>query len=185
MRMTQRQRARLTESLAVDLRKLCDMLIPDARYAEVSEAAAEVTASLEVDLRVQPWQAQAGFDAGRRLLHYEHMTPVGRLVALVRSADTPDEIVSALSDHLRVAWITKEENSRLTALGFRHKRPDPEAAYQAAGIVLLPNLPDPASAAPDEGMQVRAPWGRPTAADALAGDAPESTLASIGGEAMP
>lgn len=59
------------------------------------------------------------------------------------SAGSIGEVVQVLADNLRLAWITKEEDARLTALGYRHKRPDPDAAYAEAGIVLLPPLPDP------------------------------------------
>jgi hypothetical protein len=39
-----------------------------------------------------------------------------------------------------VAWITKDENNQLNALGYAKNRPDPDAAYQEAGITLLPAI---------------------------------------------
>jgi len=137
------QRARLKESISVDVRKLCDMLIPDARHPQVSVAAAEKAAAIGVDLRHETWHSQSRFDPKRLVFHYEHMNPVGQIVGAIASADSAGEIVQILSDGLRLAWITKDEDARLTALGYRQKRPDPDAAYAEAGIALLPPLPDP------------------------------------------
>lgn len=132
------QRARLKESISIDVRKLCDMLIPDARHPQVSVAAAEKAAAIHVDLRQETWHSQTKFDPKRLVFHYEHMNPVGQIVGAIASADSVGEIVQILSDGLRLAWITKDEDAQLTALGYRHKRPDPDAAYAEAGIALLP-----------------------------------------------
>jgi hypothetical protein len=35
-----------------------------------------------------------------------------------------------------VAWILKAEDRRLTSLGYRSERVDPDAAYREAGITL-------------------------------------------------
>ncbi|MCX4458654.1 hypothetical protein OOK58_42865 [Streptomyces sp. NBC_01728] len=137
------QRARLRESISVDVRKLCDMLIPDARHPQVSVAAAEQAAAIGVDLRQETWHSQTRFDPKRAVFHYEHMNPVSQIVNALAYADSVGAIVQILSDGLRLAWITKDEDAQLTALGYRHKRPDPGAAYAEAGVVLLPPLPDP------------------------------------------
>jgi hypothetical protein len=44
--------------------------------------------------------------------------------------------VAELLASTRVAWILKEENTRLSKLGYTSKRPDPDAAYIAAGIQI-------------------------------------------------
>jgi hypothetical protein len=36
-----------------------------------------------------------------------------------------------------IAWILKTEDRELNRLGYRYRRPDPHAAYLAAGIDLL------------------------------------------------
>ncbi|MEV6012732.1 hypothetical protein AB0M29_38865 [Streptomyces sp. NPDC051976] len=139
------QRARLRESISVDVRKLCDMLIPDARYPQVSVAASERAAAIGVDLRQETWHSQTRFDRGRAVFHYEHMNPVSQIVKALATADSVAAIVPILSDGLRLAWITKVEDARLTTLGYRYKRPDSGAAYAEAGIVLLPLLQEPGS----------------------------------------
>ncbi|MEU9379465.1 hypothetical protein AB0D38_00030 [Streptomyces sp. NPDC048279] len=137
------QKARLKDSINVDVRKLGDMLIPDARYPRISVTAAEKAAAIGADLRQQTWHSQKRtFDPKRAVFHYEHMTPVAQTVSALIVADSAEKVLQIVSG-LRLAWITKEEDARLTALGYRHKRPDPDAAYAEAGITLLPPLPDP------------------------------------------
>ncbi|WP_089107443.1 hypothetical protein [Streptomyces hyaluromycini] len=136
------QRARLRESISDDVRKLCDMLVPDARHPQVSVAAAEKATAIGVDLRQETWHSQTRFDPKRAVFHFEHMTPVSQIAKALACADSVGAIVQTLSDGLQLAWITKGEDARLTALGYRHKRPDPDAAYEEAEIVLLASLPD-------------------------------------------
>ena len=130
------QRARLKSSIGEDVRKIGDMIFPEARPVLVSAAAGEL-APAGVDLSRCHWHSQLQFDRNRLLFHYEHMNPVAHIVAALIGADSRDEVVQVLHSGLRVAWITKAENKRLSALGYRHRRPDPEAAYREAGIVLL------------------------------------------------
>lgn len=44
--------------------------------------------------------------------------------------------VRKILETARIAWILKEEDRRLTKLGYRAMRPDPDAAYREAGITL-------------------------------------------------
>ncbi|WP_329462070.1 hypothetical protein [Streptomyces sp. NBC_01431] len=111
----------------------------------MSTAAAELAAGLGVDLRRETWHSQPKFDPGRAVFHYEHMNPVGEIVSRLGAAECAGDVVVLISESLRLAWITKEEDCRLTALGFRQRRPDPQGAYAQAGIVLLPTMPDPGS----------------------------------------
>lgn len=135
--LTHGQKARLRESIGVDVRKFCDMAIPAARRPEISVEAAARAAALGVDLAVETWQSQPRFDPGRTVFHYEHLTPVAMLVQQVIDAPDAGEIVAVLDRGLRLAWITKAEDARLTQLGYKHKRPDPDAAYAEAGIALV------------------------------------------------
>lgn len=132
------QAARIREAVSVSIRKLCDVLVPDARHPEVSIAAAEQAAALGVDLRVQTWQTQPRFDPGRAVFHYEHMRPVVAIRLALGVAGSPDDVIETIRRDLRLAWITKAENLRLTALGYNSVRPDPDAAYAEAGIALTP-----------------------------------------------
>lgn len=136
-----RQRSALHGSLNQELRKLCDALGTDGLKPLVSTAAAETASAKDIDLCVQDWHAQARFDPGRGVFHLEHVVPIGSVRARVLASHDLDEILDAL-EQLRVAWILKSENAELTRLGFRSTRPDPEAAYAEAGIVLRTCHPD-------------------------------------------
>ena len=142
LELNKHQAARIREAVSVSLRKVCDVLVPDARHPEVSVAAEQRAASLGVDLRTQTWQTQTKFDPGRILFHYEHMRPIVAIRIALGSATTPDEVVETIRRELRLAWITKEENLRLTSLGYNSVRPDPDAAYADAGITLVPREAD-------------------------------------------
>jgi hypothetical protein len=136
------QAARLREAVSVSIRKVCDVLVPDARHPEVSVAAAEQAAALGVDLRVQTWQTQPKFDPGRAVFHYEHMQPIVAIRIALGTAASPEDVIETIRRDLRLAWITKAENLRLTSLGYNSVRPDPDAAYAEAGITLMPREVD-------------------------------------------
>ena len=142
LQLNDHQTARIREAVSVSIRKVCDVLVPDARHPEVSVAAAERAAELGVDLRVQTWQTQAKFDPGRTVFHYEHMRPVVAIRLALAAVASPDDVIEVIRRDLRLAWITKGENLRLSALGYTSVRPDPDAAYADAGIVLMPREAD-------------------------------------------
>jgi hypothetical protein len=135
--LTAQQVARFREAIGVDIRKCCDLLMPDPRPALVSVKADGLARELGVDLATQTWHTQRRFDADRSLFHFEHYAPVGELGQQCRELDEVGEITALLADQLRVVWITKEEDRELTRLGFRARRRDPRAAYSAAGIAVL------------------------------------------------
>lgn len=66
------------------------------------------------------------------------MQPIVAIRAAVAAAASPEEVVQTIRRELRLAWITKEENLRLSALGYNSIRPNPDAAYAEADIVLMP-----------------------------------------------
>jgi hypothetical protein len=125
-----RERRRLLEAISEDIKKFTDLLPP-----LVSEAAHLEAQRRGVDLRQMGWHDQSRFDPGRRTFQWEHVLPVGGLRELCLLADSPEAIAQVL-ETARVAWILKEEDRRLTALGYRAVRPDPLAAYREAGIKL-------------------------------------------------
>lgn len=108
----------------------------------MSVAAAEKAEALGVDLTLQTWQTQPKFDPRRIVFHYEHMQPIGAIREALKSARSPDDVIETIRQELRLAWITKEEDRRLSALGYNSKRSDPDAAYEEAGILLIPREPD-------------------------------------------
>ena len=129
----------LKETIRHDLRKCSDIIIRSIRRPEVSEAAQAKAQEMGIaDLRDLSWSAQTKLDPGRVTFILEHVVPVKTLQEAALDARSADEIVEILRVGMRVAWILKSENSRLGELGFTSKRPDPVAAYEAAGIRLLP-----------------------------------------------
>ena len=64
------------------------------------------------------------------------MQPVGVLLTMTAEASSVEEVVDLLRRELRLAWITKEEDQKLNALGYKSKRRDPDVAYADAGIVM-------------------------------------------------
>jgi hypothetical protein len=135
--LTNFQDARFREAISTMIRKASDVVYPAVLVPEVSVAANAAAAELGIDLRQETWHSQKKFDPGYKVFHYEHMRPVGAILTMASEADSVDTIVNVLRTELKVAWITKEEDKALRALGFAAKRPDPDAAYEAAGIYLL------------------------------------------------
>jgi hypothetical protein len=130
------QMARVLESLTQDIRKYCDVVFPLLRPIETSNAALMQARLVGGDLCQLTWHQQARMDpAGRSTFHLEHITPVKSIRTACIAASDQGEIVSALMS-IRIAWILKSENDELDRLKFRHNRPDPTAAYAAAGIEL-------------------------------------------------
>jgi hypothetical protein len=125
-------RARLRESISDDIKKVGTFCAPEA-----SEAALAVARALHVDLFTSNWHDQVRFDPGRTRFHLEHVEPVSAIREACCAAADVAGVLHVLQTRLRVAWILKEEDRRLTATGHRSKRPDPEAAYRAANITLV------------------------------------------------
>jgi hypothetical protein len=130
--LTPPQRARLLESVSDDIKKCTNFIKP-----EVSRAAREEAARLGVDLFSKNWHDQHRFDPGRKTFHFEHVLPVNALRELCVKAQTGEAVHTLLRTRLRVAWILKSEDAKLTELGFRSRRKDPDGAYREAGIRLV------------------------------------------------
>lgn len=126
-----RERRRLLEAISEDIKKFTDLLPP-----LVSEAAHLEAQRRGVDLRQKGWHDQSRFDPGRRVFQWEHVLPVGSMREQCLRATSPTAVAQILEAG-RVAWILKEEDRRLTGLGYRATRPDPDAAYRQAGITLV------------------------------------------------
>ena len=160
------QRSRVRDAVVVLVRKACDVTIPAARLPEVSAEAARLAAEKGIDLREQTWHSQPKFDPRRAVFHYEHMTPVTAIVEkVVAEAVTTDAVADVLERTLRLAWITKIEDQELSRLGFKSKRPDPAAAYAAAGIELVgfaPAEPSPSEHVMPPLLRRRGPAVQPT-----------------------
>lgn len=127
------ERARLREAVADDLKKCTNFCVP-----RVSVRAHRRASRLRIDLRGQGWHQQPRFDPGRRIFHWEHVHPVSALIAHCERQRTVRGVLRVLLTLPQVVWVLKEEDRRLTRLGYRSRRSDPAEAYERAGIVLLP-----------------------------------------------
>lgn len=150
--LDERQRRRFLEAISDDIKKCTNFLVP-----EVSVAAAQRALAKGLDLRQMDWHDQHRFDPGRVEFHFEHMVPVAAIRARCLQARTVADVLAVLRDSLRVAWILKDEDARLTAMGYRTNRPDPESAYRMANIAL--SARDPEVPAPREPSEI--PMGEP------------------------
>ncbi len=136
------QRSRLREAISIDLRKLCDILVPAARPPRISETANAIASSMGVDLRNATWHSQKKID-GYKTFTYEHMTPINWFVSRISKATSPEEVLDIIDQHMWITWVTKEEDAELRRLGYASVRPNPARAYKDAGITLLTAEPDP------------------------------------------
>jgi hypothetical protein len=134
--LTPNQRKRLCETITAEIRACGGLLYPEVRVPEVSKAALQEADRIGVNLRAQTWRSQPSFDRGRKAFHWEHVNPIACIQEACEAAESEEAILDALA-RLRVAWILKREDQELTGRRFRSKRPDPEGAYQEAGIVLV------------------------------------------------
>lgn len=132
------------------IRKYHDVVIPALVAPAVSEGAMELAEARGIDLQSMSWGDRTSFNGSRKQFHLEHYYPVGRAVEDMLNATRiahDDEVMVILTGKaLQVAWILKEEDQRLSAAGFRHRRPDPRAAYAMVGITLVGAAhPEPSS----------------------------------------
>lgn len=134
--LTKFQRSRLGESMTADIRKLGDMVFPAARRPLISSAAKAQADSLGHDLRRETWHSQKAID-GYKVFTYEHLFPVRQIRAALGRCSDVDDALDVIDQMLWVAWITKDEDKRLSDLGFTSSRPDPYFAYEKAGIELV------------------------------------------------
>jgi hypothetical protein len=130
--LTRSQRARLLESISDDIKKCTNFIAP-----EVSRAALKEATNIGIDLCLKSWHDQPRFDRGRKNFHLEHYIPVSDIRQECLDAKTELKILKTLKNRLRVVWILKSEDAKLTQLGFRSKRRDPKIAYRNAGIELV------------------------------------------------
>lgn len=128
--LTRRERQRVLEAVSGDIRKYTDLV-----EAGASDAALAVAKESGIALQGMGWHDQNKFDRGRVKFILEHAIPVKAVRARCLAAESVDAVAAALGDVV-VAWILRGENASLNVLGFQSNRPDPRAAYRAAGIAL-------------------------------------------------
>ena len=122
-------------SISVEIRKIGDLVVPHLRPVDVS-VGATFQFPLE-QLEHLTWQKQPALDPGREHLILEHVCPVAELRDRVLRATNGFEIVQLLWTHMRLAWVTRAEDEKLTQLGYQKVRPYPLVAYSNAGINIF------------------------------------------------
>ena len=122
-------------SISVDMRKIGDLVVPHLRPVDVS-VGATFQFPLE-QLEHLTWQKQPALDPGREQLIQEHVCPVVELRDLALRATSGFEVVQLLWTHMRLAWVTRAEDEKLTQLGYQKVRPYPLVAYSNAGINIF------------------------------------------------
>jgi hypothetical protein len=125
------QRARVLESISDDIKKCTNFVVPRA-----SKAAMKAAARRKINLCSKNWHDQPMFDPGRRAFHLEHFVPVSAIRNACLEERSEAGILKILRTRLQIVWILKTEDAKLTRLGYRSRRSDPEAAYRAAGIEI-------------------------------------------------
>jgi hypothetical protein len=137
--LTDKQRARVRNAMAYDLRQCADVVTPSLRPPEVSVAAARLAAELGIDLAEQSWHTMGS--AHRKTFHFEHVYPLTGLALAVARRPDLDTATIFVVERLWVAWITSDENRELNRRTYRSIRPDPAGAYRAAEIELVGGNP--------------------------------------------
>src|SRR4051812_29405198 len=77
--LSARQTSRVRDALSDDLKKLCDVLVPEVKRPKASVAALGAAREIGVDLCRQSWHGQPRFDRGRVVFHLEHVVPIKSL----------------------------------------------------------------------------------------------------------
>ena len=132
-----KQQKYVKRSISFEIRHLCDVLSPDNLIPCVSLLAMNAASDLGIDLKLMDWHDQPKFDPERKVFHLEHVNPVSMVRDRCIGEHSLDAVKDILASDLRIAWILKEEDKILRDLGYRSKRPSPEAAYAEAGIKLI------------------------------------------------
>ena len=69
---------------------------------------------------------------------WEHTLPIREFRENLLLCVNKEEIIEQIKEYPGVAWISREENNKLNALGYQRKRPNGFlTCYQKAGITLL------------------------------------------------
>ena len=113
----------------------CIRIVDDASpIGHASRAAKEVADNSGVNLSKMTWVNQYRVDRGRKNFAFEHKTPINGTVQ--RIIASPDDTLEILGE-CEIVWITREEDARLNALGYRKNRDDHNRAYSEAGIEII------------------------------------------------
>ena len=125
-------RAGFIKVLGEAVRVLTDYIVPEA-----SIPAAKFIESKGADYSKLTWANHPKIDPGRKNIVREHMTTCYEIKNKINASLNIEEVTDILTNDLRIVWITKAEDAKLTELGYKSRRPDPVKAYKEAGIEIL------------------------------------------------
>lgn len=109
---------------------------------DVSEKAQEMADSMGIGSLYQyGWLKQnkknGMKDYNRSIFHWEHYVPIQQqLNELLELNEINDDTIYQIIRKGKICWILKKENEMLDKIA-KSNRPNPEEAYQKAGIILL------------------------------------------------
>ena len=98
------------------MRLLEHFVEPRVSKAAQKEADARGIGELR-QYRWRDWRKQVTLmrDPGRKTFHWEHSTPASDMIKSILAQKTPTaKSIAAVLETITIAWITKDENSRLT-----------------------------------------------------------------------
>jgi hypothetical protein len=132
LQLRNNEKSRLLESITDDIRKYSDLTKPS-----MSKKAKEEAEKIGVNLNNCGWHDQSKFDKNRKIFHYEHFYTVKSIREKCLKAEDEIQIEEILKSSTKIIWILKEEDNKLTELGYKNDRNDPKLAYSEAGIIIL------------------------------------------------
>ena len=130
--LSKREISRIKESITDEIRKYTDLINP-----LVSRMALARAKEKGIELEKIGWHDQTKYDKKREVFHLEHFYTVKSIRDLCINANTTQEVDIILTKNAKTIWILKEEDNRLTKLGYRSERDDPYKAYEEAGIEII------------------------------------------------
>jgi len=93
--------------------------------------------AMTLGLELTTWRQQPKWDKGRKIFHLDPCFPVYMMKKqLLALADPTPTNVKRTLKFTQVAWILKDEDRKLTCLGYRHSRQDWTRCYDEAKIEL-------------------------------------------------
>jgi hypothetical protein len=131
LELTNKENARINESINEDIKKYTDLIPPGK-----SKSADQKANNIGIELCKQGWHDQPKFDYKRQIFQFEHFYTVKLIREKCLKALSEEEIANVLDKYSKVIWILKDEDKKLTSLGYRSERENPIIAYEEAGIEL-------------------------------------------------
>jgi len=116
----------------------------NTRVSMVSEGVMKLAKERGVDPFVLTWPHRKLFNAdlkGKSEILWEHTTPLEEAFSELIQCNTKEQVWAFMKNYSGVCWVTREEDNRLNASGYKSKRPDGwQKCYGFCGIKIIPLL---------------------------------------------